>query len=127
MILPDGSRTLIPTAWTDRNGGLDAEPSSTLVASADGLEDLCLIGDLLKVRAVVDALLSRLAESAPEQEGDHAVGVGVSRDSSGAGRTIKKRPWEQIDPRAQVAALAHLSRLIAQMLAANATPEGGDE
>jgi hypothetical protein len=36
-------------------------------------------------------------------------------------------PWEQIDPRAQVAALAHLSRLIAQMLAANATPEGGDE
>lgn len=89
MILPDGSRTLIPTAWTDRNGGLDTEPSSTLVASADGLEDLCLIGDLLKVRAVVDALLSRLAESAPEQEGDHAVGVGVSRDSSGAGRTIK--------------------------------------
>jgi len=89
VILPDGSRTLIPAAWTDRNGGLDTKPSSTLVASADGLEDLCLIGDLLKVRAVVDALLSRLAESAPEQEGDHAVGVGVSRDSSGAGRTIK--------------------------------------
>ena len=38
-----------------------------------------------------------------------------------------KGPWEQIDPRAQVAALALLSRLIAQMLAANATPEGGDE
>ena len=89
VILPDGSRTLIPAAWTDRNGGLDTEPSSTLVASVDGLEDFCLIGDLLKVRAVVDALLSRLAESAPEQEGDHAVGVGVSRDSSGAGRTIK--------------------------------------
>jgi len=126
VILPDGSRTLIPAAWTDRNGGLDTELSSTLVASVDGLEDLCLIGDLLKVRAVVDALLSRLAESAPEQEGDHAVGVGVSRDSSGAGRTIKG-PWEQIDPRAQVAALALLSRLIAQMLAANTTPEGGDE
>jgi len=47
---------------------LDTELSSTLVASVDGLEDLCLIGDLLKVRAVVDALLSRLAESAPEQE-----------------------------------------------------------
>jgi hypothetical protein len=37
VILPDGSRTLIPTAWTDRNGGLDTKPSSTLVAS-DGLE-----------------------------------------------------------------------------------------
>ena len=34
-----------------------------------------------------------------------------------------KGPWEQIDPRAQVAALALLSRLIAQMLAANTTPE----
>jgi hypothetical protein len=44
---------------------------------------------LLKVRDVVDALLSRLAESAPEQEGDHAVGVGVFRDCSEAGRTIK--------------------------------------
>src|SRR5271166_2276267 len=32
-----------------------------------------------------------------------------------------KGPWEQIDPRAQVAALALLSRLIAQMLAANTT------
>ena len=38
-----------------------------------------------------------------------------------------KGPWEQIDPEAQVAALALLSRLIAQMLAANATPEGDDE
>jgi len=40
-----------------------------------------------------------------------------------------KRPWEQIDPLAQVAALALLSRLIAQMLAARAGPhpESGDE
>ena len=38
-----------------------------------------------------------------------------------------KGPWEQIDPRAQVAALALLSRLIAQILAANATLEDGDE
>ena len=40
-----------------------------------------------------------------------------------------KGPWEQIDPLAQVAALALLSRLIAQMLAASADPhpESGDE
>ncbi len=38
-----------------------------------------------------------------------------------------KGPWEQIDPGAQVAALALLSRLIAQMLVARAAPEGGDE
>ena len=38
-----------------------------------------------------------------------------------------KGPWEQIDPGAQVAALALLSRLIAQMLVARAASEGGDE
>jgi hypothetical protein len=38
-----------------------------------------------------------------------------------------KGPWEQIDPSAQVAALALLSQLIAKMLAASATPEDGDE
>jgi hypothetical protein len=40
-----------------------------------------------------------------------------------------KGPWEQIDPLAQVAALALLSRLIAQMLAASADPhpESSDE
>jgi hypothetical protein len=38
-----------------------------------------------------------------------------------------KGPWEQIDPGAQVTALALLSRLIAQMLAAKAAQEGGDE
>jgi hypothetical protein len=40
-----------------------------------------------------------------------------------------KGPWEQIDPLAQVAALALLSRLIAQILAARADPhpESGDE
>ena len=26
VILPDGSRTLIPAAWTDRNGDLDSKP-----------------------------------------------------------------------------------------------------
>jgi hypothetical protein len=36
------------------------------------------VGDLIKARAVIDALLSRLAESVPREEGDHAVGVGVS-------------------------------------------------
>ena len=69
MILPDGSRTLIPAAWTDRNGGLDSKPSSTLAASADGPEDLCLIGDLLKVRDVVDALLSQARRVGPRTGG----------------------------------------------------------
>ena len=81
VVLPDGSRSLIPSAWTDWLGscGIDA-PGEV----KDG-EDLCAVGDLIKARAVIDALLSRLAESAPGEEGDHAAGVGVSRRARGAG------------------------------------------
>jgi len=80
VVLPDGSRSLIPSAWTDWFGscGIDA-----LGEVKDG-EDLCAVGDLIKARAVIDALLRRLAESAPGEEGDHAVGVGVSRTARGA-------------------------------------------
>ena len=38
-----------------------------------------------------------------------------------------KGPWDQIDPRAQIAALVLLSRLIAQKLVAKSAPESGDE
>jgi hypothetical protein len=38
-----------------------------------------------------------------------------------------KGPWDQIDPRAQIAALVVLSRLIAQKLAAKSALESGDE
>ena len=85
MILPDGSRTLIPAAWTDRNGHPDAGLVSPAGDDADAPENLCTISDLLKARAVTDALLSRLVESVPEQEGDDAVGIGVSRTARGAG------------------------------------------
>jgi hypothetical protein len=67
VILPDGSRTLIPAAWTDRSGHRDVSP---VCDNPEALENLCTISDLLKARAVTDALLSRLVESAPEQEGD---------------------------------------------------------
>jgi hypothetical protein len=47
-VLPDGSRSLIPSAWTDWLGspGIDAAGEVK-----DG-EDLCSVGDLLKARAV---------------------------------------------------------------------------
>ena len=38
-----------------------------------------------------------------------------------------KGPWEQIDPRAQIAALVLLSRLIAQKLVAKSARESGNE
>ena len=81
VVLPDGSRSLIPSAWTDWFGSCGVDPPGDV---EDG-EDLCAVGDLIKARAVIDALLSRLAESVPREEGDHAVGVGVSRTARGAG------------------------------------------
>jgi hypothetical protein len=124
VILPDGSRTLIPVAWTVWNGRQDAGLVSPAGDDADATENLCTISDLLKARAVTDALLSRLVESAPGQEGDDAVRVGVSQTADEPGRRIKR---SQIDPQAQIAALVLLSRLIAQKLVANSAPESGDE
>jgi hypothetical protein len=75
-VLPD--RSLIPTAWTDWTGhGAEA------LEETDGGDHLCAVSDLLKARAVIDALLSRLAESAPRQEGDNAIGIGIARLSIG--------------------------------------------
>jgi hypothetical protein len=63
---------------------------SSVRDDTDATESLCTISDLLKARAVTDALLSRLVESVPEQEGDDAVGIGVSRTARGAGRRIRR-------------------------------------
>ena len=122
VVLPDGSRSLIPSAWTDWFGSCGVDPPGDV---EDG-EDLCAVGDLIKARAVIDALLSRLAESVPREEGDHAVGVGVSRTARAPAARMEG-PWDQIDPQAQIAALDILSRLIAQMLAAGSTLETSDE
>ena len=126
MVLPDGSRTLIPAAWTDWN----VHPDAALVPSegddAGTTETLCTTSDLLSERAVTDALLSRLFESAPAQEGDDAVRVGVLE------RPVEpdegsQDPWDQIGPQAQIAALMLLSRLIAQKLASKTARESRDE
>ena len=125
MILPDGSRTLIPVSWTVWNGRQDAGLVSPAGDDADATENLCTISDLLKARAVTDALLSRLVESAPGQEGDDAVGVGVSRKTGEPGRRSKRSLGA--DRQAQIAALVLLSRLIAQKLVARSAPESCDE
>ena len=60
LILPDGSKSLIPAEWTD----LASTPSQHALSTHTAT--LCSLEDLLHARAVVDALLSRLA--APESE-----------------------------------------------------------
>ena len=55
LILPDGSKSLIPAEWTDFASRTQAQPTVlTPAATLGSLEDL------LHARAIVDALLSRL-------------------------------------------------------------------
>ena len=50
LVLPDGSKSLIPAAWTDIDSG--AEPAA-------GAGTLGSLADLLHARAVVDGLIHR--------------------------------------------------------------------
>lgn len=86
VILPDGTRTLIPVAWTDcASDGGDFNAAS--LPDGGVLDNLCTVDDLVKARVVVDYLLRRHSESASCQEGDHAVEVSVSRARRGRRRS----------------------------------------
>ena len=57
LILPDGSKSLIPVDWTD----LASPAQPQRVRSAQTAATLGSVEDLLHARAVIDALLIRLA------------------------------------------------------------------
>src|SRR2546428_682065 len=69
LVLPDGSRSLIPAAWTDFKGGVTT-------AGHAHRPSLAALPDLVQARAVVDALLRRLSAageplSPPDAEEGH--------------------------------------------------------
>ena len=55
LVLPDGSRSLIPAAWTDLASPSDDRPSSGGVLGS--------LADLLHARKVVDSLLHKFDAS----------------------------------------------------------------
>ena len=65
VILPNGTRSLIPVAWTDWNPEQSAERPAGATANSHISHDLGRLGDLLHLRTIINALLSRPAESAP--------------------------------------------------------------
>ena len=88
--LPDGSRSLIPAAWTDwqaakRTAG---PPSGAASIGSDepsaSSSTLGRLSDLLQARSVIDALRDRLAESARRRESGDAIEPGVSRTATAA-------------------------------------------
>jgi hypothetical protein len=83
VILPNGSRSLIPAAWTDWRDA-DASPSDDAI---DRTSSLGKLGDLLQLGKVIDALLSRTPESAPHVESSHAAELGVPQRSATAAGT----------------------------------------
>ncbi|MCP4204837.1 MAG: hypothetical protein GY769_23250 [bacterium] len=61
LILPDGSRSLIPAAWTDLDPPSQDKATEGILASPF---------ELLRARTIVDALLRRVAASKPESAPD---------------------------------------------------------
>ena len=92
LVLPDGTRSLIPASWTDIKGQVEHGPRAvTNDGRSTSLRDVkggssTLLGsvfDLLKARKVVDALLDRLErcepidEPSPKKESKRATSTGV--------------------------------------------------
>src|SRR5207248_9744565 len=63
VVLPDGSRSLIPAGWTDLAAMPIAKPA---VATENGrLHSLARLADFLHARTILDALLSRVPSPRP--------------------------------------------------------------
>src|SRR5580700_10094877 len=87
VVLPDGSRSLIPARWTDLAAMPVAEPAA---ATENGrLHSLARLVDFLHARTILDALLSRVPSARPNpattEESCRATDTGASRAARAAG------------------------------------------
>jgi len=86
LILPDGSKSLIPADWTDV--ALSAQPRGSI--SAEKTAAFGSLENLLHARVVVDALLDRLAR--PESETANSP---VNKERVRAAKSESVRPCAQ--------------------------------
>ena len=129
LVLPDGTRSLIPASWTDLHHERPSTPGTPdehvagSVPPAPGS-----VGQLLHTRIVVDALLHRLAtaprEDPPsprEEEGNVHVQLSFleERRENGA---VWSTVWSTLDTAQRAAAVATLARLIAKLAVAAPAP-----
>jgi Family of unknown function (DUF5372) len=80
VILPNGTRSLIPAAWTDWN----TESAEPRTPTSHISPDLGRLDDLLRLRALINAFLSRPSESAPHEGSSHAIAPRISRADGSA-------------------------------------------
>jgi hypothetical protein len=105
VVLPDGSRSLIPASWTDwRPEQARQTPADD---ATDGAHDLGRLGDLLHLRKIIDALYSRHVESSPCKESSYAIELGVSRPIRSSSKPISSIPVSELGPTRR--SLAHRS------------------
>ena len=131
-ILPNGSRSLVPAAWTNWNGA----PASSPLAGADDAIPAASVGrlaDLLQLSKVVEALhcaaagtLSRHLLWRAAMQLNLAF-PDLPTPSSLVLKSQAPAAWDQLDESARLAALERLASLIARMLAAAAAEETGHE
>jgi hypothetical protein len=127
VVLPDGSKRLVPASWTD----LERSPGGT--DAGGGLATLGSVADLLGLAVLVCDLSARgadgreqAARKSPCKEDDHAACPAQSAAGPGSGTTpviIGQLPAPQVD--AAVTLLAGLIAKAAGTTAAEA--EAGDE
>jgi hypothetical protein len=91
VILPNGSRSLIPAAWTDWTVPHPCEASSS-ADDAIAARALGKLGDLLAMRKIIDALQRRHIESVPQAESSDAAEPGLSRSSRSSGKLSSVAP-----------------------------------
>jgi hypothetical protein len=89
LVLPDGTRSLIPSAWTDLHSSRPPSPGGQCPQPAS----LASCSELLNARTVVDALRRRLAAAktvlppTPQENGDAA--AELSRPTATAERPAR--------------------------------------
>jgi hypothetical protein len=94
LILPDGSRSLVPAEWTDLAVRQEGPAPGGRAPSADGTAvpaGLGRLADLLHARSIINALLGRLAatpDAAAAEESLCATKPSVSRRFPGASRSM---------------------------------------
>jgi hypothetical protein len=90
VVLPDGSRSLIPADWTDWS--TEQATRTPADGAGDGTHDLGRLGDLLHLRKVIDALYDRHVESVPCKESSHAIEPRLSRPARSSTEPFSSNP-----------------------------------
>jgi hypothetical protein len=77
VVLPDGSRSLIPADWT--NWSTEQANRTPAGDAGNGSHDLGRLRDLLHLRKIIDALYDRYVDSVSCKESRNAIEPGLSR------------------------------------------------